>query len=420
MKSIRMKILAMLAILAGGAIISAFISLYGLHRADDLNTRSEIQGQVALLTQRINGLVTAVVMDSRGIYMSKTSKDAAPFVKGVEDRFPTLRKFSDELQKITPAEESETVGRIAKAVDDFIAFRSETARLGREVSPEAANVQGNNEANRANRKALNDLLIGFSQRIEKAGAIVGDEATAFTRQVQWLMPLVLLATLVISIGVALVFAQRSITRPILDLGKVMEKLTAGDIRVDVPHTGRPDEIGAMARAVAVLRQSTEQVALLQEQEVELYIGPEIPNLTEFQFEPILQDRLAACVPADFDHGAQELTLAELSHFPLIMLDRQTAIRTLIDRIVAEGSIRLNIQYEVQNAYTAIALASAGLGVAIVPSIAIPMLPSAEFRVVPISDAAAMRAVGILTARGYVHNSYSEQLIELIRTEMRKP
>ncbi len=268
MKSIRMKILSMLAILAGGAIISAFISLYGLHRADDLNTRSEIQGQVALLTQRINGLVTAVVMDSRGIYMSKTSKDAAPFVKGVEDRFPTLRKFSDELQKITPAEERETVGRIAKAVDDFIAFRSETARLGREVSPEAANVQGNNEANRANRKALNDLLIGFSQRIEKAGAIVGEEATAFTRQVQWLMPLVLLATLVISIGVALVFAQRSITRPILDLGKVMEKLTAGDIRVDVPHTGRPDEIGAMARAVAVLRQSTEQVALLQEQERE--------------------------------------------------------------------------------------------------------------------------------------------------------
>ena len=43
MKSIRLKILAMLAIVAGGAIMSAIISLYGLHRADDLNTRSEIQ-----------------------------------------------------------------------------------------------------------------------------------------------------------------------------------------------------------------------------------------------------------------------------------------------------------------------------------------------------------------------------------------
>ncbi|WP_187639992.1 methyl-accepting chemotaxis protein [Bosea sp. F3-2] len=266
MKSIRLKILAMLAIVAGGAIISAIISLYGLHKADDLNTRSEIQGNVALLTQRINGVVTAVVMESRGIYMAKTPQEMGVYAKGIDDRIPTLRKFVADLQNITPTEERETVAQIAKSVEEFIAFRTETARLGRQVSAEAANAQGNNETNRANRKALNDLLISFSQRIEKASIAVGDEATAFTRQVQWLLPLVLLATLVISIGVALVFAQRSITRPILDLSEVMEKLTAGDTRIDVPHADRPDEIGAMARAVSVLRESTEQVALLQEQE----------------------------------------------------------------------------------------------------------------------------------------------------------
>ncbi|CAH1662703.1 HAMP domain-containing protein [Hyphomicrobiales bacterium] len=266
MKSIRLKILAMLAIVASGAILSAFVSFYGLHKADDLNTRSEIQANVALLTQRINGVVTAVVMESRGIYMSKTTQDAEPFAKGIDDRVPTLRKFVADLQKIAPAEERETIGQIAKSVEEFIAFRTETARLGRQVSPDAANIQGNNEANRANRKALNDLLISFSQRLEKAGIAVGEEATAFTRQVQLIMPIILLATLLISVGVALVFAQRSITRPILDLSGVMEKLTAGDTRIDVPHTNRPDEIGAMARAVSVLRESTEQVALLQEQE----------------------------------------------------------------------------------------------------------------------------------------------------------
>lgn len=159
------------------------------------------------------------------------------------------------------------------------------------------------------------------------------------------------------------------------------------------------------------------LTLLQEQEVELYIGPEISGLTEFNFEPILQDRLVACIPPDFDDGAQTLTLSEVAHFPLIVLDRQTAIRGLVDRIVAEAHIHLNIQYEVQNAYTAIALASAGLGVAIVPNIAIPMLPSAEFRAVPIIDAGAQRSVGILTVRGYVQHSYSEQLLALIRTEL---
>ncbi|MFC5294257.1 methyl-accepting chemotaxis protein, partial [Bosea minatitlanensis] len=266
MKSIRLKILAMLAIVAGGAVLCAMISLYGLIRADDLNTRSEIQAKVALLTQRIDGAVTGVVMDSRGIYMAKNPRDAEPFAKGVEQRFPTLRQLVADLRKIAPAEQRQTVERIAQAVEDFIAFRSETVRLGRSVSPEAANAQGNNEQNRANRKALNDLLVGFSQATEKEGIQVSDEASAFTQQVQWILPLVLLATLAFSAGVALVFAQRSITRPILDLSAVMEKLTAGDIRVEVPHSGRSDEIGAMARAVSVLRQSSEQVARLQEQE----------------------------------------------------------------------------------------------------------------------------------------------------------
>ena len=57
MKSIRLKILAMLAIVAGGAILSAIISIYGLQKADDLNSRSQMQGNVALLTQRINCLL---------------------------------------------------------------------------------------------------------------------------------------------------------------------------------------------------------------------------------------------------------------------------------------------------------------------------------------------------------------------------
>lgn len=159
------------------------------------------------------------------------------------------------------------------------------------------------------------------------------------------------------------------------------------------------------------------LALLQEQEVELYIGPEVPGLSDFQFEPILEDHLVACIPADFDEGAQHFMLSEVARFPLILLDRQTAIRAQIDRLAADQDISLNLQYEVQNAYTAIALASAGLGVALVPEIAVPMMPTAEFRVVRISDPGSTRAVGILTAKGYVQHSYSEQLIELIRTEL---
>jgi methyl-accepting chemotaxis protein len=42
MKSIRIKILAMLAMIAIGAIISAVLSLYALSRSNELNLRSDI------------------------------------------------------------------------------------------------------------------------------------------------------------------------------------------------------------------------------------------------------------------------------------------------------------------------------------------------------------------------------------------
>jgi methyl-accepting chemotaxis protein len=266
MKSIRFKILAMLGIIALGSVLSAGLSLYALSRSQDLNARSDVQGEITLLTERLNTNVFAVVMDSRGIYMSKTAKEAEPFAKTKEARFPVMRKLAADLVARVPASEKESALKVQKSVDEFIAFRAETIRLGREVSTTAADEQGNNDLNRANRRALNDNLVAFAKRNEAVGEALADEAASFTRQVQWILPVVLISTLLASFAAAMLFAQRSITRPLLDLGGAMERVTAGDTQVDVPHTKRADEIGAMARALSVLRQSTEQVALLQAQE----------------------------------------------------------------------------------------------------------------------------------------------------------
>ncbi|MCP4562274.1 MAG: HAMP domain-containing protein, partial [Bosea sp.] len=266
MKSIRSKVLAMLAIIVAGAVLTAALSLYALSRSNDLNARSDVQGEIALLTERLNTQVFAVVMDSRGIYMSKDAKEAEAFAKPKEARFPVMRKLAADLVALVPAQERETALKLQKSVEEFITFRGELIRLGREVSTAAANQQGNNDENRVNRKALNDQLVAFGKRNEDVGNRLSDEAAAFTRQVQWILPSVLFAALLASVAAALLFAQRSITRPLLDLSASMSRLTAGETAIAVPHTKRHDEIGDMARAVAVLRQSTEQVAQLQEQE----------------------------------------------------------------------------------------------------------------------------------------------------------
>ncbi|MFN3671829.1 MAG: HAMP domain-containing protein, partial [Bosea sp. (in: a-proteobacteria)] len=268
MKSIRGKLLSMMAIIALGAVISAALALFALNRSGGLGDRSSLQASIALTTERINARVFAVVMDARGIYVSKTASEAEPFAKGMEASFAILKSLTTDLKRLLPSEERERYQQIEQAINSFIAYRSETIRLGREVSTAAANAQGNNEMNRANRKALNDVLGAFGKRNEEAGSALAAESDQFTSLVKWLLPLVLFVALIGSFVTALLFGQRSIATPILDLSRVMSRLTAGETRIDVPYTGRGDEIGQMARAVLVLRESTEKVATLQEQERE--------------------------------------------------------------------------------------------------------------------------------------------------------
>ncbi|MFC1456779.1 methyl-accepting chemotaxis protein [Microvirga arabica] len=61
------------------------------------------------------------------------------------------------------------------------------------------------------------------------------------------------AVIVLIIGVVATFIGRSVTKPILALGQVMRSLAEGERQIDVPARNRSDELGAMAHAVEVFR-----------------------------------------------------------------------------------------------------------------------------------------------------------------------
>ncbi len=160
--------------------------------------------------------------------------------------------------------------------------------------------------------------------------------------------------------------------------------------------------------------------LLRDHAVEFGLAPAIANMGEFQFEPILDDPLFACVPPTMDEGWNEIGLSQLSGKPCILLSPSTAVRSTIDSAIEALGVTLDVQFEVQQATTAIALAAAGLGIAIIPKIALLFVGSPQFRVVPITNSVVHRRIGLITARGYVHHPISEQLMELIRTTLRQP
>ncbi|MBP2302021.1 methyl-accepting chemotaxis protein [Azospirillum picis] len=79
--------------------------------------------------------------------------------------------------------------------------------------------------------------------------------------------LVTLLLLAASVGIG-IWVSRGMTRPLLAIRDVLVRIGGGDLAATVPHAGRPDEIGDMARAVAGLA-TTLQAAHDEGQRAEL-------------------------------------------------------------------------------------------------------------------------------------------------------
>ncbi len=269
MKSIRVKILGLIGIVAFGAIIALGSALMAISSLETMNRRVSHQNETMLATERLNVAINQLSEDSRLAYMSRNPHEAKLAATAMEKG---LGKVDDRLKillKTIPETERSRTEKISKLIEDFVANRVETIRLVQEVSGRAADAWGNGEASRRNRAALMEELATFSQANEEASDAIEAATASFASKLRIVLPVALLLLLGASIAGALAFSRRAIIKPLIDLSGVMQRLTEGDTKIDVPHVARQDEVGTMARAVSVLRESTEKVALFQEQEREL-------------------------------------------------------------------------------------------------------------------------------------------------------
>ena len=222
----------------------------------------------ARLAARMDGLVHATVSESRGIYMSRDAAAADRFVRPLLGHLDELAATLARYRTLVAPDDRDAAD-LAEVTNAFIGFRREMARTAREQGPAAADAMGNNDANRANRQALNRLLLAASSRLvaaaEADAARVRDDGAALAR--------VLLASTVggvaLSLGAALFVVRRRVTGPLARLTAAMRDLAADRLDAAVPARQRRDEIGDMARAVEVLKGHAQEAARLraaQEQE----------------------------------------------------------------------------------------------------------------------------------------------------------
>jgi methyl-accepting chemotaxis protein len=195
-------------------------------------------------------------MESRGVYMS-TEKDV---VKKYGDG---LLKFNDRIlgvvkrwEAIVEADDAEQFATFKKRIEQFMEFRKELVRRANEISPAAGREWGDNDANRSVRTALNKDLEALSRVYAERGRKIASQAEV-NRDLSFLLTC-LGGIALLLVGIGIVIIARSIARPLSAITATIKHVAEGTENVEVPHTARGDEIGALARAIQIFKEAMER------------------------------------------------------------------------------------------------------------------------------------------------------------------
>jgi methyl-accepting chemotaxis protein len=220
------------------------------------------------ILEKVNGLVYAVVMESRGLYMSENPAQIDRFGKGMETHLKSLQTTINEwLARIDDLDRAKFNAFKVQA-DQFITLRTELVAEARAKGSAGARAVGDNEANRAVRTAFNKSLEALaldynrlSDQIEAENEQKHANAALRTR--------LLLASILILVVGGWVWITKAIAIPFAAITQALRALSAGSHQVEVKGREREDEIGVIAQAIdAFSRASIERARLAEAQSLE--------------------------------------------------------------------------------------------------------------------------------------------------------
>jgi len=263
---IRGKINLLVGLLSLVACTIGGLSIYAVNEYHSRVVAFDAAADRAHKGESLNRLVTAVVMEARGIYAAKDTATASKFGDGLLKNLDSMESLIAAWKPMVPAAQSAAFSNLESRFAEFRKFRTETVRLGRDVSPQAANEQGNNDANRENRKAYQvDIDAIVKADVDELNALKAGIEN-FGQAMFWIVSLVTAAGVIVGSAFGLYIGSKQLSGPILKVSGVMNAVAEGDLEADVPYLDRKDEIGEMAAAVEVFKRNGLQVRQMNAQE----------------------------------------------------------------------------------------------------------------------------------------------------------
>ena len=148
-----------------------------------------------------------------------------------------------------------------------------------------------------------------------------------------------------------------------------------------------------------------------------FIGSQEPDM---DFHPLLEERFVAACRRDHPLARKRsVSWTELAAYDFIAVAKSSGNRLLLDQALAGLPGRPESVYEAQHVTTLLGLVEAGLGVAAVPSLAMPGKDHPLLVSVPLQDPVVTRHVGLIRRKSRTLSPAAQQLWDFF-VEMKQP
>ncbi len=247
-------------------LLICVLGSFSIWRLSNFNRLSADVAEIWLPTTRVLGDLNNFTSDFRAIEGSNLLSTEPAGIAATETDMAELDR------SIAQAERSfEKIAHDPAENDLYDRFKAHWTDYRKVVNQMLVLSRGNRKAealaiyggtSRVAYNAASDTLGQLTDQAVASAQVASDRLAVAYRQAFWL---ILLAVVIAGVMVvaALVHISRSISGPLLQLADRMRRLAANDTDIDVPETGRLDEIGEMAQATVVFRNNA--IALMESQ-----------------------------------------------------------------------------------------------------------------------------------------------------------
>jgi DNA-binding transcriptional LysR family regulator len=157
------------------------------------------------------------------------------------------------------------------------------------------------------------------------------------------------------------------------------------------------------------------VAMVKADEVDFGVGSVNGTDSEIQFTLLLADRIVVVFPPGLSLERKKvIQLNDLTGLPLILMDKESSVRKLVDRAFESIGKFAVPAFEATYMSTAAGMVNAGLGVALLPSSAFETGELAGLSSRPIKHPALIREIGIIQKAGRSLSPAAESFVKSLK------